>query len=118
MDEPSAPGVGGHHHATKTADKLKQLARESNRVVLLDATPMQSSPLLDLHSLFEIFAPDAFPALPEFERQYICREWTRVRRGPHNILESRIIGYRNMGHFKSTIKPYIMRRFDTTECLR
>ena len=114
LDEPSAPSVGGHHPTTRTSQSLKQLATKYNRVVLLDATPMQKNPLADLHSLFDIFAPAALPAYRKLEKQYIRRKWERVRRGRKWIMESKIQGYKDMDKFKELVRPYIMRRQDVT----
>ena len=111
-DEPSAPQVGVHHHNTQTAQALKELAASYPRVVLLDATPMQSSPLLDLHGLFEVFAPDVFPERSDFDHRYVKRETQMVWRGKRKLPESRIVGWKRLNEFKTKIKPYIMRRKD------
>ena len=114
LDEPSAPQVGGHHHNTHTAKALKRLAKRYERVVLLDATPMQASPLVDMHSLFEIFAPDVFPTRSKYDKRYLIREWRKVRRGRREFMEAEITGYKNLDEFKSKSRPYMMRRHDTT----
>ena len=113
-DEPSAPQVGVHHHNTQTAQALKELVAPYKRVILLDATPMQSSPLLDLHGLFEVFAPDVFPDRRNFDFRYMKREERSVWRGKRKMVESKIIGYKHLDEFKRIIKPYIMRRKDDT----
>ena len=108
-DEPSDAGVGIHHHSTKTAKAIKLLTKDCDRVVGLDATPIQNS-LLDMYSLQDAFRMGVFGALGEFEMNYVRREPIKVKRGRSFIPATKIVGYRNMADFKTRIWPYVLRR--------
>ena len=97
------------HHNIKTAHAVKQLTRGRKRVILLDATPIQTS-LLDMHSILETLRMSVFGPLPAFERRYVRREPVRFRRGNSFVQTTKIVGYRNVREFKQRISPFILRR--------
>lgn len=97
------------HHNIKTARCVKSLAGQADRIVLLDATPIQTS-LLDMHSLMETLRMNVFGPLPAFENRYVRREPVKFRKGHSWIHTTKIIGYKNMREFKARIKPFILRR--------
>lgn len=123
------------HHNTKTARAVKALTRGKQRVILLDATPIQNS-LADIHSQLETFHLKSlngqrddddlldnesensrsvyrylFGSESNFVSRYIRQELTTRRaRGGRTFTQARIIGYKNMEEFKEALRPFILRR--------
>jgi len=96
-------GSAFRHHEIKTKAAALELSKNTPRVIILDATPIQNS-LMDLHSLFEVLHLENFPSKISFERSYVLRG-AKDRRGFRPI-----VGYKNTSQLKSHVYPYILRR--------
>ena len=94
---------------TQTHKAVRELTKDVSRVVLLDATPIQTS-LTDIHGVLAPLELDIFGSLASFDRNYVRRIPIKVQRGRRVITANKIVGYQNMEKFKKRVEPFILRR--------
>ena len=103
-DEAAAPGAIRSHN-TNTARRVKQLTRKAQNVILLDATPVQTS-ILDIHSLTESFHAGIFENRRSFDQRYLRREKSIFGNGRNG----KILGVKKWKEFTETVSPFILQR--------
>lgn len=99
------------NHDTKTAELVKTLTEDANRVVLATATPVQKTPM-DLHSLLEVLRlTHIFGSKIGFENHYcVFRNTRRVRRDGHSWWQKDFIRVRNKVELAKKVAPYYIKR--------
>lgn len=97
------------HHDIRTHENVMRLTRDLERVVMLEATPIQTA-ITDLHGIFDPWHLPIFGSSVAFDRRYVRRVPVKIRRGRRVINANKIMGYKNMGEFKRRIHPFILRR--------
>lgn len=109
------------HSETKTAHAIKKLGQENSRcdrIVLLNATPLQKK-LLELYdTLTQIggYAEHRLGVRKRFERRYLIKEPTEFY--THNPRTGKVtkrrtmevVGHRNLPEFQERIAPMVLRR--------
>jgi SNF2 family DNA or RNA helicase len=99
------------HPETQTAKAFASLARRVDRVVVLNATPLQ----MRLQDLYAVSVPlggrEVFGSLRSFERRYVRKEEIRTySRSGRPVVRWQQVGYRNIGEFRERFEPFILRR--------
>ena len=95
------------YHNTNTSKRIKLMTRNAESVILLDATPIQTTPL-DIHSLIESFHDGTFGNRYQFENKYIQRRGGNIIRGSR--FQGDVIGFKNMDDLKEKVAPHLLRR--------
>lgn len=108
---------------TKTASTYNRLAATTERVVNINATPMQVK-LQELYNTsVSVGGVEVFGSLGAFERRYVRTEAkppvvTRIKRGKNRgkiriVQQTTVVGYQNFREFKDRFGPfYLRRRYD------
>jgi SNF2 family DNA or RNA helicase len=109
------------HSQTKTANAIMQLGYQNNeceRIVLLNATPLQKK-LMELYDTLTHIGGHQEHRLgrrSDFERRHVVKEPTEYyARDPRTnlVVKKRtmsVVGYRNLPDFQERIGPMVMRR--------
>lgn len=104
------------HSETKTAGAIKKLGIENRtcqRVVLLNATPLQKR-LLELYdTLSQLGATGRNEVLGRketFERRYLVKEPISYYAGGKVRTQMTVTGHRNLAEFQQLIAPLVLRR--------
>ncbi len=98
----------------KTSWAIKRVARQADRVVILNGTPLQKK-LDELHSVLEpLGGLEVLGSEREFRRRYVRTEKVKiyVKRGgtARPMYKSEIVGYQNLSEFAEKIGPMTLRR--------
>lgn len=100
------------HRANQSAAAIKRIARASNRVIILNGTPLQKR-LRELHSVLEpVGGYQVFGSETNFRRQFERTELVTVynRSLGRDVVTKKTIGYKNVDDFISRIRPMVLRR--------
>jgi SNF2 family DNA or RNA helicase len=94
-----------------TAVAYNRLARQTERVININATPLQTK-LQDLYSVsISVGGDTVFGTLRAFERRYVRTEEVSVyTRTGRRVKKQQILGYKNMHEFRDKITPLYLRR--------
>lgn len=100
------------HLDTATATAFDRLAYKARRVVVINATPLQTR-LQDLyaHTVF-VGGRSIFGSGTAFETRYVRQEPVTIynRKTGRKITKTETVGYKNMREFKAKIAPIVLRR--------
>jgi SNF2 family DNA or RNA helicase len=97
---------------TKTHKTIKELSAKADRVVIMNATPLQKR-LFDLYwSLVPLGAGEILGQPSHFERRHIRYHYKKSldRKTGKNVMMKNIAGYRLMEELQTKIDPYVIRR--------
>lgn len=99
--------------STKTQTYLyaKKLAEIADRSYALSATIIKNN-LKEAFAIFKVVVPGLFLAVEHFEKSYCIKEKKQLwkGKGERGKVVSKIIGYKNLDHFRKTIDPYFLGR--------
>lgn len=99
------------NHDTQTHDRLVRLTQDATRVIVMNATSIQTK-MQQIHAaLMPAGGLDAFGPLSQFERRYIRTE-TVAEYGTDGRIYKRQeeVGLRNGNELKSKLAPLVLRR--------
>lgn len=98
--------------ANQVSYAIKFFAKDCDRAVVLNGTPMQKR-LLEMYSVMEpIGGQEIFGSETAFRRNYLREEWTKYwdPRAATYRKKRELVGYQNLDQFKQVIAPKVLRR--------
>ena len=98
------------NHATQTAQAIKRITVDAERVVAVSATPIQNT-LLDLHSVLEALnLKNVFGSKTAFDKRYHEHVVRQIRTRKRTIYKKEVVGFKNTAELKEKLAPYYLRR--------
>lgn len=96
---------------TQTFKYASELSKLGDRVYGLSGTIIKNN-LIEAFSIYKVILPGLFGSEISFKRNYCIMEKIQLwkGRGIRGRVVSKIIGYKNLDHFKKTIDPYFLGR--------
>jgi len=99
------------NHKSQTYLYAKKISELTDRVYALSATIIKNN-LLEAWSIYKVLLPNLFGSIEHFTKTYCLVEIKQLwkGRGRRGRKIKKIVGYKNLDHFKKTIYPFFLGR--------
>lgn len=99
------------NHGTRTHKMLVDLCHRAERVVVMNASSVQTKPQQLHASMVPIGGRAIWGSLPSFERRYLRLEWDEIRvKGGKKVKVSKFVGLKNAEELRARLGPWVIRR--------
>lgn len=86
-----------------------EIGNRAKRVYGVSATIIKNR-LEEAYNIYQVIVPGLFGSVSKFNKEYLKLKKNKIVRGGKKIFFNKIVGYKNLNVFKTTIDPYFLIR--------